>query len=517
MTKSTSSPKLHSTIKALVANGKTVDLPKIFRETGVCDRIEGEKLFKKTIEEIIRQPYDSPGKRWAKTIKGEGYRFLHSAALADYWKELAIQRASDLRLQRFYIDEAETLGRPCKRQKAIDKDKNEHDSDLSTADIECQEELEEVATDNEGVAEEIEADRITIARTWAEFIEKNDFSESHIYRLERHGIIQCGIGIKRSDDVPDHLYNQINLISQKPTFPFSQLSKYIMSVLRSKEYGTPNCDTIIFSKQMIDQTVENDTFSFISRLLFQFSEYIHSIAHPSQITDSEVAYCHEAIWPLLRFASHSTHDLQCEFKLGETQLKALKGKDGTKYNADGVVFTQTSKLEILLLEASGAMGTIDRRRHVFDHVKGAYGCHAMIVHILEKYPYADKSLIEKVQVIFVHTSARDDKIRVWVMKPQCMGRIISFERVKSCTIPTGRTDITELKGVIEFFWLVKELLAESVNGIEALRKSNDDNILTTDLDRSASLKSFLNPTPMKPDKKLQCDGIVDLDPVSFTT
>ncbi|KAI9312682.1 hypothetical protein BX666DRAFT_1865730, partial [Dichotomocladium elegans] len=76
------------------------------------------------------------------------------------------------------------------------------------------------------------------------------------------------------------------------------------------------------------------------------------------------------------------------------------------YNADGIVLAHTSKLEILLLEASGALGRSDRHRHVFDHVKGAYGCHAMIVRILEKYPYADKALIEKVQVLFVHISAR---------------------------------------------------------------------------------------------------------------
>ncbi|ORY98060.1 hypothetical protein BCR43DRAFT_504894 [Syncephalastrum racemosum] len=43
-----------------------------------------------------------------------------------------------------------------------------------------------------------------------------------------------------------------------------------------------------------------------------------------------------------------------------------------------------------LLEASGPLGTHDSARHATDHVKGAFGCHAMLETILEKYPSADE-------------------------------------------------------------------------------------------------------------------------------
>ncbi|KAF7732351.1 hypothetical protein EC973_005247 [Apophysomyces ossiformis] len=529
-TEDTPIEKLKTTLKVLIRNGETVALPKIFRKTGVNDQIQGEKLFKKAIEDIIRQPYDSKAKRWAKMVKSEGYRVLRSEALETFWKELSVQRAADMRLKRFYDDETETLEQMNKRRKTADENEGEGDEvDIVrvTKEDENQQEGREEDNDeaepqnvagsvSESATDEEEQTSVAIARTWAEFMEKKDFSGSNFYRLERHGIIQCGVGIKRSDDVPGHLYDQITLDVEKAAFPFKLLSKYIMDILRSKEYGTPNCATLIFARDTVEQKVDDTTFAFVSRILYQFSEYIHNNTYPTQIKSSETAYCHEAVWPLLRCAAHAVSGLMCDFRVGETQLNALKMKNTPNYNADGVVFVQKSKLEVLLLEASGALGTADRHRHVFDHVKAAYGCHAMIVQILEKYPYADTSLIEQVQVLFVHTGGRDDKIRLWVMKPQFMGRIISFERVKSCSIPVERNDTSAFRDVIEFFWLVKQLLVQSVNAVEALRKSNDDNVFNTDFSPKESLASLLEPTPFKPDKSLSCGGIVDLDPVSFT-
>ncbi|ORX53665.1 hypothetical protein DM01DRAFT_1407800 [Hesseltinella vesiculosa] len=44
------------------------------------------------------------------------------------------------------------------------------------------------------------------------------------------------------------------------------------------------------------------------------------------------------------------------------------------------------------------LGTRDKPRHVKDHIKGAYGCFAMLMAILKKYPYADKELMDDLRL-----------------------------------------------------------------------------------------------------------------------
>ncbi|KAI8394265.1 uncharacterized protein BYT42DRAFT_487860 [Radiomyces spectabilis] len=84
----------------------------------------------------------------------------------------------------------------------------------------------------------------------------------------------------------------------------------------------------------------------------------------------------------------------------------FESNDGWKYDADGTVFIPKSGLEPLLLEASGAYGTRDKSRHVFDHLKGAFGCYSMLAKILSTYQHADTSLMNDVRTIFIHTSAK---------------------------------------------------------------------------------------------------------------
>ena len=140
------------------------------------------------------------------------------------------------------------------------------------------------------------------------------------------------------------------------------------------------------------------------------SEFLHNKTHATQMKESETSYCFEALWPFLRTAAHAVSTLTCDFKVGETKLKALKCDGKTKnYNADGVIFDKEKHLELLLLESSGHLGMRDRHRHVFDHIKGAYGCYSMLLHILDKYPHADKKLISSAKVLFVHSSAKGSK------------------------------------------------------------------------------------------------------------
>lgn len=139
-----------------------------------------------------------------------------------------------------------------------------------------------------------------------------------------------------------------------------------------------------------------------------------------------------------------------------------------KYNADGTVYINNSGLEILLLEASGPYGTRDKGRHVFDHIKGAFGCYSMLTKILSTYRNAEASLMEDIRVIFIHTSAKgksyfmslpwkkkltviDDFIRAWIMRPVLQGEFISFERHSKVQINLDFDDTKAIRQVIEFF------------------------------------------------------------------
>ena len=59
-------------------------------------------------------------------------------------------------------------------------------------------------------------------------------------RLERHGIIQCGKGLKVFNNVPAFLYDQLELEPPKHLFLFNQVSSYIDSVRTSSEYVQSN-------------------------------------------------------------------------------------------------------------------------------------------------------------------------------------------------------------------------------------------------------------------------------------
>ncbi|KAF7722194.1 hypothetical protein EC973_003548 [Apophysomyces ossiformis] len=94
-------------------------------------------------------------------------------------------------------------------------------------------------------------------------------------------------------------------------------------------------------------------------------------------------------------------------KVGETFLKAMEDMGtSVNYNADDTGYLPRSGLEVLLLEVSRSYGTTDRAKHVYDHVKAAYGCIAMLKAILRKYQFAEPALIHDLHVVFLHASGK---------------------------------------------------------------------------------------------------------------
>jgi hypothetical protein len=64
---------LYSSLKALLSKNETINLPEVFNKVGIDNQQQGEDLFKKTIERLVKMPYGKNAKAWARTIKGNGY------------------------------------------------------------------------------------------------------------------------------------------------------------------------------------------------------------------------------------------------------------------------------------------------------------------------------------------------------------------------------------------------------------------------------------------------------------
>ncbi|SAM08711.1 hypothetical protein [Absidia glauca] len=428
--------KLKSTLNA----GNEANLIKLFEDCGIQHQKDGEKLLVKVVEKLLSLPSNTKARPWARTIKGDEYQVLRTTELATFWLDRTVKCASQRRLQHFYEDETELLS---------SYNKNNWNRVTNAA-------TEATGTGGDQIEPEL-------ALTWT------DFTTSHHYRLERLALSSVDRTSKDQEDVPDSLYDEIAPIEKPHPFPFHLFGVYMRKVLRSDTYGTSDCAPLIIDAATSDLHGNNGNkmaFDFLSRALFQF----------------EVSYTTFALWPLLQSTTRSVPGL----------------KDLPNYNADGVVTDSQTGIDLLLLEASGALGTRDRNRHVFDHIK-------------------DVSLLESVFVLFVHSSGKDHFIRLWVMKPSSGGTIISFERVAKVKIPLKNDDIMGLRSCINFFWLVKTLLSESLAAVKALKASNDDHVFdfTETPTPRASLLTLLKPTPIKPAKSSHCDHIVDLDPISF--
>ncbi|ORY97011.1 hypothetical protein BCR42DRAFT_444780 [Absidia repens] len=193
--------------------------------------------------------------------------------------------------------------------------------------------------------------------------------------------------------------------------------------------------------------------NYFMRILFNLSENIQCRDHTPKLVDSEAAYCHYALWPLIDLCCGAISNLQCNFKVGETILSA--SKQLPTYLADGMVFVNASGLE-LLFEASGKFGTRDRRRHSKDHIKGGH-------------------------IVFPHNC-----LRLWVMKPCFDGKIISFEtNGQGQCRNQPRRQATSDPGMLEL----------SLHAIHRLKDASDANYLllegSDELNQRPMLPSFL--------------------------
>ncbi|CAO3601294.1 unnamed protein product [Absidia cylindrospora] len=418
-------------------------------------------------------------------------------------------------------------------QQQIPAEQSEHRNKRQKVDTTDNRTIASTATDTDAGAIEQHLDNenpLNIVDILTDFLQRADNNGLHEYRLEDHGVFQIGVSIPRQQDVPDILYDHLPLDDQPPNFPIGLFSDYLGSTLYANEFGTPTIATDIFSKTHVAGRNHEQTF-FIMRMLFIISENIHCRVHEPKLSDSEASYCAFALWPLLNTACNSLprdNVVVCDFRVGETLLDAmdtfssLSVKTADHYLADGKIYLKNNGLELLLLEASGPFGKKNVPKHVSDHIKGAYGCYAMLMAILDKYKYADKHLMEDLRVLFVHAGSNGRSgtyLRLWVMKPCMGGNTLSFERLAKARLTTDAGDNNTVLELIHFFWKVKGMMERCVQSIAILKESNDANcrkFMTLNGPKPPVLTALLKPKPVKPSRP-PLKNIATLDPVSMLT
>ncbi|KAI9253503.1 hypothetical protein BDA99DRAFT_172190 [Phascolomyces articulosus] len=283
--------------------------------------------------------------------------------------------------------------------------------------------------------------------------------------------------------------------------------------------GTPLCRSLVFPPQShYPSLFYSSEFHFIQSIVDTFSKSILCKDKPTRIQESETEYSHYALWPFLEsiasFVSATNTDNITHFRTGETDLKSVSTiKSDIKYNADGVLYLDGSHLELLLLEVSQAHGhSVDKHKHVYDHLKGAYGCIAMLNKIITTYKYGSRELVQNLRVLFLHASGRDDCLRLWIMRPSLNGTVVKFERVLKEELVIDRTRVSPITNIIQFLYKVKLHYDVAVSALNELKNSDDQNSMKKNKD---SLVGFLSPAPFKPNRKNnQCAGIAILDPTS---
>ncbi|KAI8137769.1 hypothetical protein BJV82DRAFT_633938 [Fennellomyces sp. T-0311] len=313
--------------------------------------------------------------------------------------------------------------------------------------------------------------------------------------------------------MPNAVYDLITLEDPLPPFDRELWKEYMTSVLSADAWRTADCPRLIFNNPNQPEGVEDYVTRMVTRILLVYSECIHNEEKPCDLTESETTYCYYTIWPFLRLASAAVSGLKCDFSVGETGLRAMSD---VRYNADGKIYIASSKLEILLLEASGAYGTNDLSRHTFDHIKGAFGCHGMLLKILTTYHGGDSSLMGDIRVFFVHASAKDQYIRLWSMRSVNEGEFISFERVMKVKVDPDHENVSGIHDVIEFFVHAKILLQRSCDALQALKRSHEEYVYKSKeyKEKHIPLNKLLKAKPVKPNKADHLKNIGELDPSS---
>lgn len=120
------------------------------------------------------------------------------------------------------------------------------------------------------------------------------------------------------------------------------------------------------------------------------------------------------LYPFLKAVCIANDTGVPQFKVGETRLRAMSKKtnkseiesdESTLYKADSIISLYGfNKLEILLLETSGHLGSSANSKSSFDHHKGLFGSLSILKAIADNYSFGSLKTFKNVKVFFIHAA-----------------------------------------------------------------------------------------------------------------
>ncbi|ORE21199.1 hypothetical protein BCV71DRAFT_241776 [Rhizopus microsporus] len=231
----------------------------------------------------------------------------------------------------------------------------------------------------EPLEEETEQLSDSLWKKWVLFLRNpTNIGKFHPFSPEYHHIIRRGKGIFWRPNLDSDLYNRHVDLHYEISYPLSNtVADYISFVVDS-----PN---IIEFKRNLRQLLndEDNVIDFLEVIL----RSSHSLYSTIQaIEDGEAMFNDILIYPFLKAVCVASDAGVPQFKVGETQLRAID--ESTLYKADDIISLYGfNRVEVLLLETSGHFGSSDNSKNSFDHHKGLFGSLSMLKAIAYTYSF----------------------------------------------------------------------------------------------------------------------------------
>ncbi|KAI9347086.1 hypothetical protein BD770DRAFT_446558 [Pilaira anomala] len=204
----------------------------------------------------------------------------------------------------------------------------------------------------------------------------------------------------------------------------------------------------------------------------------------SDLQDGEGTFNDLLIYPFLKAVARSVAESKetafPEFIAGLASLKAamiqqLNSAFGdTLYKANGIIRLYGIKqLEILVLESSSCFGSTDRTKKFFGHHKSVIGAVTMLRTIPKKCTYGSVKTFAKIKVFFLHAAGKT--LYLWSLKYIQEANGPPYELYLESRLeiePEYENKEEALPKLLKFYWLLKNLLEESIGNIIILENEH---------------------------------------------
>ncbi|KAF1798589.1 hypothetical protein FB192DRAFT_1392267 [Mucor lusitanicus] len=197
-------------------------------------------------------------------------------------------------------------------------------------------------------------------------------------------------------------------------------------------------------------------------------------------------------------------DCHAEFVVGETPLEAMKKQldeeDGSSLCFADVVIKLfgLKEAEVVLLDTSSHFGCTDNGKISFDHHKGLFGTLAMLKSIADSYYFGKVETFAKIKVLFLQAAGH--RVYAWSMRYVEDGPAYELWLEDVLDIHVKFEEREEmLPRAVSFWWLLKELVAETTKQIMMLRDEHSEELRKHRFSPSPStnLADQINPSILK--------------------